>query len=52
MTFVNRDSVYTLIEVILVFSRKIQGKNVYERPSTMFLDWLLKTEKGNRVMKN
>jgi len=26
---------------------QIQGKKVYRRPRTMFLDWLLKTEEGN-----
>jgi len=26
---------------------QIQGKKVYGRPRTMFLDWLLKTEEGN-----
>ena len=26
---------------------QIQGKKDYERPSTMLLDWLLKTEEGN-----
>ena len=26
---------------------QIQGKKVYGRPRTMFLDWLLKTQEGN-----
>jgi len=26
---------------------QIQGKKVYARPRTMFLDWLLKTEEGS-----
>jgi len=26
---------------------QIQGKKVYVRPRTMFLDWLLKMEEGN-----
>jgi len=27
---------------------QIQGKKVYERPRTMLLDWLLKTEEGRQ----
>ena len=27
---------------------QIQGKKAYGRPRTMLLDWLLKTEEGNR----
>ena len=28
---------------------QIQGKKVFGRPRTMFLDWLLKTDEGNFI---
>jgi len=33
--------------LLRITSGQIQGKKVYGRPRTMFLDWLLKTEEGN-----
>ena len=31
----------------IMLEEQIQGKKVYGRPRTVFLDWLLKTEEGN-----
>jgi len=33
--------------LIITLEGQIQGKKVYARPRTMFLDWLLKTKEGD-----
>jgi len=40
---------YSLLRITL--EGQIQGKKAYRRPRTMLLDWLLKTEEGNKLRK-